>query len=308
MALNCPDEEAGVDMVAPVTPTTTIVDAPADARAWSRAQRRSGRTVALVPTMGALHAGHRALIERARTLADAVAVSIFVNPLQFGEIADLESYPTPIDDDLEACRVALVDLVYAPTAATMYPPRFQTRVHTGSLADGMEGHSRPGHFDGVATVVTKLFGALEPDVAVFGEKDFQQLAIVRQMVTDLDLGVTVIGAPTVREADGLALSSRNRRLDPAQRAAAAVMPRALEAARIAAAAPGPTPRAVRAAALAVLAAETLASVDYVTVFDAETLQPVEHFGDDRSAGRVRIAIAARVGDVRLIDNADVFGP
>jgi pantoate--beta-alanine ligase len=289
-----------------VAGVTEIAVAPDQVRAWSREVRRSGRSIALVPTMGALHRGHLALVEDAGRLADAVVVSIFVNPLQFGDSADLTSYPTPIDDDVAACRAVGVDMVYAPTAATMYPAGFDTRVVPGSLAAEMEGRSRIGHFTGVATVVAKLFGAVEPDVAVFGEKDFQQLTIIRRMAADLDLGVRIESSATVRDHDGLALSSRNQRLSPVERAAAVAVPHSIAAARAVSHGPAPTVVAVTAAARQVLDAEPLAEIDYVTVFDTETLQPVERFDDRLRPERYRIAVAVRFGDVRLIDNAALF--
>jgi pantoate--beta-alanine ligase len=212
-----------------VAAVLTVIDRPTDMRRWSEARRREADTIALVPTMGALHAGHLALIDAARRRADRVVVSIFVNPLQFGEPSDFEHYPRPIDDDIAECRRIGVDVVYAPTAATMYPPGFATTVHVEGITDPMEGRSRPGHFDGVSTVVAKLFAACRPDVAMFGEKDYQQLAVVRALAADLDLGVDVIGLATVREPDGLALSSRNQRLDDIERAAAGCIPAALAA-------------------------------------------------------------------------------
>lgn len=256
--------------------------------------------------MGALHRGHLALVEHAGRLADAVVVSIFVNPLQFGDSTDLASYPTPIDDDVAACRALGVDVVYAPTAATMYPAGFDTSVVPGSLASELEGRSRIGHFTGVATVVAKLFGAVEPDVAVFGEKDFQQLTIIRRMASDLDLGVRIESSPTVRDPDGLALSSRNQRLSPVERAAAVAVPRAIAAAREVSHDPAPTVVAMIAAARQVLDAEPLAEIDYVAIFDAETLHPVDRFDDQLRPERYRIAVAVRFGDVRLIDNAILF--
>ncbi len=257
--------------------------------------------------MGALHAGHLALIEAAHSLADVVVVSIFVNPLQFGESLDFTGYPRPIDADLAACARAAVDAVYVPTAAAMYPIGFDTRVVPGRVATTMEGTSRPGHFEGVATVVTKLIAAVTPDVAVFGEKDFQQLAMVRRVVADLDLGVDVIGCPTVREADGLALSSRNQRLTSQQRRAATAIPQAIERARQNARHPHTSVDDIIATATSVVAAEPLASLDYVSIFDADTLDVAETIVDtDRICGRYRIAIAAHFGDVRLIDNADLF--
>ena len=285
----------------------TVIDRPAWLRQWSHTERSGGRTIALVPTMGALHDGHLALIAAARGRADRVVVSIFVNPLQFGEAVDFEHYPRPIDDDIAACEDAGVDVVYAPTAATMYPPHFGTKVHVAAITDPMEGHSRPGHFDGVTTVVAKLFAACVPHVAIFGEKDFQQLAVVRAMTADLDLGVDVIGHPTVREPDGLAMSSRNRRLSAAERAAALCVPAAIAAATRAASTSAATPSEVIDAAVGVIEAEPLAHLDYVSVFDSATLQPLATFdGHHRSAGHSRVAIAVRFGDVRLIDNADLF--
>ena len=194
----------------------TIAD-PAEMRAWSRARAAEGRSIGFVPTMGALHDGHLALVADAARRSEDVVVSIFVNPLQFNETADFDSYPRPIDEDVAACRRAGVAVVYAPTAAAMYPEHFQTRVVPGALAELMEGPMRPGHFEGVVTIVAKLFGAVRPDVAIFGQKDYQQLAIVTQMAADLDMGVDVVGHPIVRDADGVAQSSRNVRLTPQQR-------------------------------------------------------------------------------------------
>lgn len=283
-----------------------VIADPAAMRAWATGTRTQGRSIALVPTMGALHRGHLELIRTARDRADVVVVSIFVNPLQFGERADFDHYPRPIDDDLQACDDAGVDAVYAPTAAAMYPDGFASTVHVSGLSERMEGASRPGHFDGVTTVVTKLFAAVRPDVAVFGEKDYQQLAVVRRMVADLDLGVDIVGQPTVREPDGLALSSRNRRLGDAQRRAAVCIPDAIRAG-IECAASASNAREVVRAAEAVIDSEPLADLDYVTVFDSTGLCPVTELRDDhRRPGQVRIAVAARFGEVRLIDNADLF--
>jgi len=189
----------------------------------------ASRPLGLVPTMGALHAGHLALIHRARSESATVAVSVFVNPLQFGPNEDFERYPRAFDDDVEQLRAAGVDLVYAPDVTTMYPAGFTTAVDPGPVGEGYEGALRPGHFRGVATVCTKLFATVAPDRAYFGAKDAQQVAVLRQVVGDLDLGIELIVLPTVREADGLALSSRNAYLDPAQRAAAPALHRALDA-------------------------------------------------------------------------------
>jgi pantoate--beta-alanine ligase len=285
----------------------TAFDNPAAVRAWSDATRSAGRTIALVPTMGALHRGHLELVRAARQLADAVVVSIFVNPLQFGERADFDHYPRPLDDDLVACDAEGVDVAYVPTAASMYPDGFATTVRVSGMTEAMEGASRPGHFDGVATVVTKLLTATRPHVAVFGEKDYQQLAVVRRLAADLDLGVEIVEHPTVRERDGLALSSRNRRLDDEQRRAAICVPRALAAGRDAATSDRSSVAHVIDAAARTVDDEPLADLDYVAVFDAADLRPIDRFEiDHRRPGRVRIAVAARLGDVRLIDNTDLF--
>jgi pantoate--beta-alanine ligase len=271
-------------------------DTPATVRAWSTASRRRGATIGLVPTMGALHAGHDALVRDARRRADLVVVSIFVNPLQFDRPDDFRAYPRP-DDDVERCRSLGVDAVYAPTAAAMYPSGFQTHVEPGPLADRLEGAMRPGHFRGVATVVTKLFGAVAPDLAVFGEKDFQQLAIVRRMVADLDLGIDIVGAPTVREDDGLAMSSRNRRLDPGSRRAARAVPAALRAAAASFDAGARSAEAIEQAARAVLDACPLARIDDVALVDPDTLE-----AERGVTARSRLLVAVWFGDVRLIDN------
>jgi pantoate--beta-alanine ligase len=274
-----------------------VFDRPDPMRAWSRACRADGATIAVVPTMGALHDGHLALVAEARRRADAVIVTIFVNPLQFNQPSDFDAYPRPIDLDLELCRIRGVDAVYAPTAAVMYPAGFDTHVEPGILAERLEGPMRPGHFRGVTTVVTKLIAATAPDLAVFGRKDYQQLAIVRRMVTDLDLGVEVVGVDTVREADGLARSSRNARLGPHARAAAVVLPRALEAVRELHAAGEREVGVLRAAGTAVLATEPLASVEYLEIVDAGDLGAI-----DRADRDAVVLVAAWFGDVRLIDN------
>jgi pantoate--beta-alanine ligase len=257
--------------------------------------------------MGALHRGHLELIRAARQLADAVVVSIFVNPLQFGERGDFDHYPRPLDDDLRSCDAEGVAVVFVPTAASMYPDGFATTVRVSGLTETMEGAARPGHFDGVTTVVTKLLAATRPHAALFGEKDYQQLAVVRRLAADLDLGVDIVEHPTVRESDGLALSSRNRRLDGAQRNAARCVPRALAAGRDAATSDRSSVADVIEAATRAIDDEPLADLDYVAVFDAGNLHPIDRFEiDHRRPGRVRIAVAARFGDVRLIDNADLF--
>ncbi len=283
-----------------------IFATPADMLAWSAARRADGRRIGFVPTMGALHDGHLALVADAARRADDVVVSIFVNPLQFNEAADFDGYPRPIDADVDACERAGVAAVFAPTAAAMYPVGFQTRVVPGALGDVMEGPNRPGHFEGVVTVVAKLFGAVRPDVAIFGQKDYQQLRIITQMAADLNLGIDVVGHPIMRDPDGLAKSSRNVRLSPEQRAAAVAVPRSLDAA-IAAAASGESAAAVRAAAQRVVDDEPLASLEYVSVFDADDLTDVDALTSvEHLPGVVRVATAVWFGDVRLIDNRDLF--
>ena len=274
-----------------------LLTTPNEMRAWSRARRRDGRRIAVVPTMGALHAGHLELVRAAGEHADDVVVTIFVNPLQFNQSTDFDSYPRPIDDDVQQCAQAGVAAVYAPTASVMYPDGYQTHVEPGALAERLEGPMRPGHFRGVTTVVTKLFGAVEPDVAMFGRKDFQQLAIITRMVADLDLGIEVVGVPIVREHDGLALSSRNVRLTPADREAALVLSRSLHAGRAAY-----RDGEVEAAALVGLVrraieAEPRARLEYVELVDESTL-----IGTDRADDRSVLLTAAWFGDVRLIDN------
>jgi pantoate--beta-alanine ligase len=266
-------------------------------QAWSDAERRAARRVALVPTMGALHAGHLALVAAARARAERVVVSIFVNPLQFDRRDDFDRYPRTLGDDAALCATAGVDAIYAPSAGAMYPEGHRSHVEVTKLTEPLCGATRPGHFRGVTTVVTKLFHAVRPDVAVFGEKDFQQLAVIRRMAADLDFGIEIVGVPTVREPDGLALSSRNRLLSPGERTTAGCVPRALEAAAAAVARGATRASDVVAAAVAVIAAERGARVDYVEARDPETLEAVEVV-----AGPTLLALAVWVGSVRLIDN------
>jgi pantoate--beta-alanine ligase len=251
------------------------------------------QSIAFVPTMGALHEGHRSLMRRAGELADCVVVSIFVNPLQFGAGEDFDQYPRTFAADLAACRAEGVALVFAPTPEVIYPRQPKVTVHGGPLGDVLEGGSRPGHFDGVLTVVAKLFNLVAPDVAVFGEKDYQQLALIRQMVQDLDVPVHVVGATTVREYDGLALSSRNRYLHDDERAGAVALSRALRAA--AGHNDGAT---VVATARAILDSEPRLQVDYLALVDADTLEAVS----DEHSGAARLLVAAYAGTTRLIDN------
>jgi pantoate--beta-alanine ligase len=270
------------------------------------AARATGRDVGLVPTMGALHAGHRSLVERAVAECDVVAVTIFVNPLQFGDTVDLANYPRDLDGDVAQTRAAGASLVFAPSVDEMYPgypERVATTVHVAGVSEPMDGASRPGHFDGVATVVAKLFALAGRCRAYFGEKDFQQLAVVRQMAADLSLPVEVVACPTVREPDGVAMSSRNARLGPAERRAAAALPRALRAGRAAIDGGERDAARVRAAMLAVLEADRLVEPDYAEVVDPRTLRA-------RSVveGEARLLVAATVGPVRLIDNEGVTAP
>lgn len=283
-----------------------IFSTPAEVRAWSDARRATGRRIGFVPTMGALHTGHLALIADAADRTDDVVVSIFVNPLQFNEVCDFDGYPRPIDDDVAACEQAGVAAVFAPTAAAMYPAGFQTRVVPGPLGAVMEGPKRPGHFEGVLTVVVKLFGAVRPHVAVFGQKDYQQLRVITQMAADLEFGIDVVGHPIVRDPDGLAQSSRNVRLTDAERAAAVAVPRSLDVA-IDAAGAGDAVADVIGAAASVIDAEDAALLEYVTVFDAITLIEFDDLANvPPMPGIARIATAVWFGDVRLIDNRDLF--
>ena len=261
--------------------------------------REAGQRIALVPTMGALHAGHMTLVEAAKAKADRVVASIFVNPLQFGPNEDLERYPRQEAEDERLLEHHGCDLLWMPTADQLYPPGFATRVSVAGVSELWDGASRPGHFDGVATVVAKLFTAVRPDLALFGEKDFQQLAVIRRMESDLGLGVDVHGAPTVRDSDGLALSSRNAYLSPAERGRALALPQALEQAREAILAGEPVD-AVLENAKAGLAQAGFSRVDYLALVDAETLEPL-----DQPVGEMRLIAAAVIGTTRLIDNVRV---
>jgi pantoate--beta-alanine ligase len=274
-------------------------------QARADADRAAGRRIALVPTMGALHAGHASLFKIARQRADRVWVSIFVNPTQFDDPRDLAAYPRTLESDLALCRDAGVDLAFTPDAAEMYPEGAQTSVVVGALAEPLCGASRPGHFRGVATVVTKLLVAAKPHVAVFGEKDYQQLAVIRQLVRDLRLDVEIVGAPTLREPDGLALSSRNRHLDADARRQAVALVRALDAAESAVAAGERDAARVQALVLAELAAAPRAQVDYAELRDPTTLAPAPA----QLAGPALLALAVFMRPasdggrtVRLIDN------
>jgi pantoate--beta-alanine ligase len=258
----------------------------------------SGR-VALVPTMGALHAGHMALIAEARKRADNVVATIFVNPTQFGKGEDFSRYPRRERDDAERLREGGCDLLWMPSVQDVYPDGFATRVSVSGVSERWEGEARPSHFDGVATVVAKLLLSVTPDIALFGEKDFQQLAVIRRMVVDLNLSIEIVGVPTVREADGLALSSRNAYLSVDERERAAALPSALNSARDAIRAGVAVGAALSQAKQALVGAGFL-RIDYVALVDAVTLEPL-----DQPQGEMRLIAAAVIGNTRLIDNLAV---
>ena len=262
--------------------------------------RAAGETIALVPTMGALHAGHMALVAEAKKRATRVAVSIFVNPKQFGPNEDFEAYPRRAEADSAKLLTAGVDVLWMPSVDEMYPTGFATNIRVAGLPDRLCGGARPGHFDGVATVVAKLFNQVRPDIAIFGEKDWQQLAIIRRMAADLDMGIDVVGFPTQREDDGLALSSRNAYLTAEERAAAVSLPRALGHAARTIEDGDDIAKTLSSIAPALLKAG-FSSVDYVELVDAETLVPLEKLNRPG-----RLLAAARIGKARLIDNLPVL--
>jgi len=267
-----------------------------DLREATAAWRQAGERIALVPTMGALHDGHMALVEAAKRAANRVVVSIFVNPKQFGANEDLAKYPRKEAADSRMLTGAGVDLLWMPPVEVVYPEGFATNISVSGVSALLEGAHRPGHFDGVATVVAKLFNQVQPDIALFGEKDWQQLAVIRRMTTDLNLAVEIQSVLTQREDDGLALSSRNAYLMPEERAKAVALPRALGAAAKAITDGGDVEAALAQAR------ETLAAAgfetDYVALADAETLQPATVY----EAGKLRLLAAAKLGATRLIDN------
>jgi pantoate--beta-alanine ligase len=271
---------------------------PAEVRAWTAALARDGRRLALVPTMGFLHEGHLSLMREGARRADVVAASIFVNPTQFGPKEDLSRYPRDAAGDLEKCASAGVAGVYMPEPAAVYPPGYQTYVTVEEVSRGLCGDRRPGHFRGVATVVTKLLALFRPHVALFGEKDYQQLQVISRLNDDLELGVEIVGMPTVREADGLAMSSRNAYLSAEERARALSLSRGLFAARDAAAR-GEASTATLLELLRRPIADAGLREDYVAVCDAATLQPLEQLERGRPA---RALVAAFAGATRLIDN------
>lgn len=274
-----------------------VITSVDDLRMFIAARRSRGETVGFVPTMGALHDGHVSLIDLAHTHADVVVVSAFVNPLQFDNKADFDLYPQTANSDETMCSQHGVDVLYRPSPSEMYPQGFATTIHVAELSTILEGASRPGHFDGVATVVAKLFAIVDPDIAVFGAKDFQQVAVVQRMVKDLGFRVRLIVAPTVRESDGLAMSSRNVRLDPEPRRAATSLYQGLLAARAAFARGTTDPHLLVSEVTQHVATSPLVEIDYVQIVDPYSLSPVDECGPDDV-----VLIAARVGGVRLIDN------
>jgi pantoate--beta-alanine ligase len=271
--------------------------------AWSERLRREGVTIGFVPTMGALHEGHRSLIREARLQCDALVVSIFVNPTQFGPREDLTKYPRPISHDRAICRQEGVDVCFEPTVETMYPAGFQTTVTVPGIARRWEGEARPHHFAGVATVVTKLFGMVQPHRALFGQKDFQQSVLVQQLVKDLNLGVDIVVRPTVREQDGLAMSSRNIYLSPDERGRAVVLYKGLQAGAKVITAGETDARIIQSAMTQVILQESTITTDYLAVCDPLTLEPVSFV-----TLRAVLLGAIRLGSVRLIDNLLVNTP
>jgi len=286
-------------MKAPAGPASRmleLVTAP-DIRGWVRARRREGRRIALVPTMGYLHEGHLTLVDEARRRADAVVMTIFVNPLQFGPGEDLTRYPRDLSRDRRLAEERGVDALFVPSEAVMYPASPEIRIVPGRTAERWEGAARPGHFAGVLTVVAKLFHLTEPDVACFGRKDVQQSVLIRQMVRELDWPIEMVVVPTVREADGLALSSRNAYLDPEQRRQAAALSGALREAHAAWQGGERTAARIEARMRRLFAAFPQVQVEYIAVAEPESLAPVTEVRGD-----TLVAVAARVGATRLIDN------
>ncbi|MDY0087067.1 MAG: pantoate--beta-alanine ligase [Coriobacteriia bacterium] len=279
------------------------VASKAEARLAAAEALADGKTVTLVPTMGALHDGHLSLVRAARARAGYVVVSVFVNPTQFGPGEDYELYPRDLARDLELLGAEGVDLAFTPSERAMYEPDASVTVDPGPLAERWEGEARPGHFTGVATVVTKLLSIVRPSLAFFGEKDYQQLQIVRRLVRDLDLGTTIVGAPVVRDRDGLALSSRNECLSPPERFAARAIPAALEAAAESVARGARNARDIEREMYRCFGDREEVELEYAVVVDPETLEPLE-----RLNGVGRVLIAARVGPVRLIDTCELASP
>lgn len=275
-----------------------LVHTIAEVREQAAAQRGAGGSVGLVPTMGALHDGHLTLIRHARQDNDFVAVSIFINPTQFAPTEDLAKYPRTLDDDAEKCREAGVDVVFAPSAQEMYPEGFDSWVDVGGVTTMLEGEFRPTHFRGVATVCLKLFNICQADRAYFGRKDYQQLRVIEKMVSDLDVPTEIVPVDIVREADGMAMSSRNRYLNAEERKAALCLSRSLDEARAAFGSGERSASTIEHVVRHRLDSEPLCEIDYVVVVDAETLMPVETI-----ARPAAVLLAVRIGSTRLIDNA-----
>jgi len=280
-----------------------IIRTPRSMTAWSEGLRREGVTIGFVPTMGALHDGHRSLIRAARLQCDALVVSIFVNPTQFAPTEDLTKYPRPIAKDRALCRAEGVDICYEPTARAMYPEGFQTTVTVSALARRWEGAARPHHFAGVATVVTKLFGMVQPHLALFGQKDYQQATLVRQLVNDLNLDVTILIRPTVRERDGLAMSSRNVYLSANERLIAPLLFQALQAGRQMIVGGKNDVAAIERIMQQTIEQESAIHVEYLAVCDPDSLEPLPAI-----AARAVLLGAVRLGSIRLIDNLLVNMP
>jgi pantoate--beta-alanine ligase len=277
-----------------------IIRSPAAMTAWSNSRNAEGRTIALVPTMGFFHEGHLSLMRLAVRQADCLVVSHFVNPIQFGPAEDLDRYPRDFVRDAELAAREQVEVLFAPEAADMYHQGFQTRITVAVLSDGLCGAGRPGHFEGVATVVAKLFNIIRPRLAVFGEKDFQQLAVIRRLTADLNWPIDIVAHPIVREPDGVAMSSRNAYLSPAERQAAPCLWLAINHARKLAGQGMADVRLLRAEVKKILAAESTVQIEYVEIVHQDTLQPQETV--DRSS---RLALAVRIGRTRLIDNGSL---
>lgn len=270
---------------------------------WVRAVRKRGETICLVPTMGYLHEGHLDLMRMGRPLADRLVISIFVNPTQFGAGEDLATYPRDLPRDTELAGSVGVECIFYPSAGAMYPPGYCTYVDVEDITEGLCGASRPGHFRGVATVVAKLFNIIEPDIAIFGEKDYQQLAVLRKMVEDLNMNVQVLAHPTVREDDGLAMSSRNKYLSAEQRKSALALSQVLLKARRRVEQGERSAEALKTEAVRMIEQTPESTVDYVEIVDPVLLRPVE-----RIEGRAVMALAVRVGATRLIDNMTLEAP
>jgi pantoate--beta-alanine ligase len=274
-----------------------IIHSITEMQAIARTARNDGKTIALVPTMGYLHAGHASLLQAGRMRADLLVASIFVNPTQFGVGEDFNSYPRDLERDCQLAETTGVDYIFAPLAAAMYPAGYQTYVDVEELTKPLCGASRPGHFRGVTTVVAKLFNIVMPHLAFFGKKDYQQLAVIRRMTADLNMDVEIVGMPLIREADGLAMSSRNAYLDENQRASALCLSRALGAAQSAYLAGEHSVAVLRDEVLRVINAVPEAQIDYVEFLDGDSLAGLEVIDD-----RTLLALAVKIGPVRLIDN------